>query len=422
MGGAPAPGGGVGAVSGGEAGGGVIEALAQEGVVLRCGGRQGVGGEVPPWGGAVTGIQAAGEGLHPGVEDQGLGEVGGHGAVPGGEQRLGAVGEAVGDGERTQAGDCVAGEEAERVGLHGGEAGERVFRGGDQEFAGAAGAQVVVPVLAEEDGEIGRGGAFVGVEDAAAGRVDDARQGGAGGPADPVMAAVGAGGGAAAVAAAADRHAAGGDQGDAGPVGDGHVLDQAVDGGGGVGGLGAGGGAVEGKETGGGGVARGEVGHGDGEDGAARGRVCVAEVADDWAVAGFADDEGFVGLAADADYFGVDGVGAGAVGGLVVVGSGWGFDEQVLDVGAAGGEAPGDVAVAAHHQHGDAGGGGAGQGGVGGVDTGEIPDAGQGEAEMGVAGQERGAGGGVACVDGPGVARTFGVGEGGGEAGEAGLR
>ena len=199
-------------------------------------------------------------------------------------------------------------------------------------------------------------------------------------------------------------------------IGHRHVLDQAVDGGGGNGGGFPGGGTVQCEQAGGGGVTRGEVGHGDGKDRA----IWRDEVGDHRAVAGFAHGEDFVFAAADADAFLAILEGAGAVGGLVQVRAGRRFDEQVLGVGTVGGEAPGDAAVVAHDEHGHTGGGGAGQGALGRVDAGEKPDCGQGKAEMRVAGEERGAGGRMAGVDGPGVAGAGGVGEGVGEVRQGG--
>ena len=73
---------------------------------------------------------------------------------------MGAAGEVFRGCQGQEAGKGVAGEDAQCVDLHGGEGFERVFRRGFEQFAGAAGAQIVVPVLAEEDREIGAGDAF----------------------------------------------------------------------------------------------------------------------------------------------------------------------------------------------------------------------------------------------------------------------
>ena len=192
--------------------------------------------------------------------------------------------------------------------------------------------------------------------------------------------------------------------GDAGAVGDEQVLDGRGDGGTGAAGLGDGGGAVEREQAGGGGVGDDQARHRDGED-ARGGRV---EVAEHGAVPGLADGDDVVGCAADGDAFLAGEEQLGAVGGRVGAVRGWGLDEDVLRVGAGGGEGPGEGAVVADDEERDAGGEGAGQGVAGGVDAGEIPDGGEGQAEMRVAGEERGAGGAVGAVDGPFVAGLVG--------------
>ena len=80
------------------------------------------------------------------------------------------------------------------------------------------------------------------------------------------------------------------------------------------------------------------------------------------------------------------------------------LDEDVLDVGAGVGEAPGDVGVAADDDEGDAGEGEAfdvQRSGAVGVEGGFVPDVGGGEAEVHVVGEEWGAGGGVGAGDDP---------------------
>jgi hypothetical protein len=125
------------------------------------------------------------------------------------------------------------------------------------------------------------------------------------------------------------------------------------------------------------------------------------------AVAGGEDLEVDGALAFDLDGFGeVDDELPGVASGeefLCGAGAAGGFDVDVLDVGAEVGEAPGDVVVVADDDEGKAGDGDAGgvesPGGEGGLEIGLVPDAGEGEGEMHVVGEQGLAGGGVGAGD-----------------------
>ena len=282
------------------------------------------------------------------------------------------------------------------IDLHAGEVGRGVAVGPAEQFADAGGAPVAEPVAAEEHREVRRGDAVVGVDQPAARGSHDVRQLLARGPSDPVVRPVARHRGRT-IAGAADRHAAGDVERDALAIGHQQVLHRRGDHRGGL----AGGvhvaRLIEREQAGGRGVAWLQVGHRHGQDRSA----AVAQVAHHRAMARLAHDQDLVGFAAHLDALLAHGEGAGAVGRLVLAVARRRLDEHVLHIGARGGEAPGDVAVVAEHQERHARRGGAGQHAVRRLDPRQVPDAGKAERQMRIAGEQRGAGRGMAAVHRP---------------------
>ena len=176
--GTPAPSRLIRAEAGGEGGDGVAVAFGQQPVAvlaeLRAGG-EGLAQQIGPGGGGCLGCvrhmqfgeQHAVGLFHPGLEDQRLRAIAVHAAVPGGEF----------GGDAAQAGEEFGGDEVEIIALHAHHVGQCGAGGGVQHLADAAGAGVAIPVAAELDGEIGRGDAFIAVDDAAGGGGDVMGQG-----------------------------------------------------------------------------------------------------------------------------------------------------------------------------------------------------------------------------------------------------
>ena len=366
---------------------------------------------MPP-GSGPTGRQCPCEALHPGVEQQRLRQGFGHPAVPAGEQRLRGTGRSIGHRQCGQAGQGIAGEQADIIHLHRSEAFDRVLGRGRQQRAGAPGAQIVVPVAAEEHREILRRHALVGIHQPPAGWRHDVRQGAAAGPADPVMSAIGPRHRCRAVAGAAHRHAPGEEQRDAPPVGHDHVLHGRADEGRGP----AGGGdirrPVQRQQPGSRGVGRSQIGHCRGQDRT----VGRNQIADDRAMPGFAHVQHLVGLAAHRNALFAQRERARPLGGHVVALAGRGLDEQVLHIRPGGGEAPGDAIVMSQHHHRHARCRRPGQHALRRLDARQVPGAGQGEAEMRIAGQQRRASGRMPTIDRPGIAGAGRQGERVGEA------
>ncbi len=288
--------------------------------------------------------------------------------------------------------------------------GEHVGRGGAREghevVADAGGPRAEVPSAVAE-GEVGGGAedALVGGPDAAMGRVEDdgalaGREESAprGAGLAPVLGKLTRAG--AAVWEDSDE----GPPDGAGAVADDKVLDGACGGVRGGDGLGDVGGVFEGAGMGDEGLG---PCHGpcDGVEVAGRGG------AEDGAPDGVGDAEGTGGGMGDEDGFVMDGEGAPSVGGEVVV---WmiGIEAELDEVGGVEhgvGEAPCDVAVGAGDEGGGAGDGDTGEEAlvpevIGPANDGPVPDAGDGDEQVHVVGDEGGTGLGEGAGNRPCVA------------------
>ena len=189
-----------------------------------------------------------------------------------------------------------------------GEVGRGVPVRAAEQLADAARAPVAEPVAAEEDREVGRRDAVVGIDQPAARRRDDVRQLLAGGPAGPVVRAV-ARHRRRAVAGAADRHAAGDNSAMRSRSATSRFCTGAVIRAAALPAASTSPRLVQREQAGGGGVAGRQVGHRHRQDRAA----AVAQVADHRAMAGLAHRQHLVRLAAHLDALLAQGEGARAV-------------------------------------------------------------------------------------------------------------
>jgi hypothetical protein len=200
------------------------------------------------------------------------------------------------------------------------------------------------------------------------------RQGVAAGPADPIVRAVRAGLGPVAVAGPAHRDAPRGELADPGMVRYQQILHRRRDQGRRPPGIRHRPGVVQRQQAAGRVIAGCQIGHLGSEYGAGRGRE-ACEIADHGAMPGLADGNVLPGATADRDVFDARLEGGWAVrGGVAPVGQ-HGLGENVLGVGAVGGEGPADAAIMADHQERHAGRGRANQRARWRVDPRQIPNA-----------------------------------------------
>ncbi len=129
--------------------------------------------------------------------------------------------------------------------------------------------------------------------------------------------------------------------------------------------------------------------------------IRMVQIADHRPMPGLPHRQHHVRLAADLDPLLAHRERLRPVGSLVFARAGRRLDENVLHVGAGGGEGPGDLAVMPQHQERHAGRGRARQHPARHVDAGKIPDAGKAERQMRIAGQQRRAGRGMPPVHRP---------------------
>ena len=337
---------------------------------------------------------------HPGVEDQRLGRVDCHRAVPVPQQVMQAS-FGLPDGRHgQQGGQDLLGEAARRVGLYAGETGDRVSRRRVQHRADPPSAPVAEPVAPEEDGEVGRCDALVGVHQTPAVRRNDVRQLSAGGPADPVMRAI-ARHRPGPIPGATDRDSPGHEQADGLAVRHHQVLHRRGDHRRRLTRFSHRACAIQRHQSRRGRIADLQIAHRDGQDRA----WFLPQIAHHRPVAGFADRQDLGRLAADGDAFLPDDERPRPVRRFIHSRTGRGFDEHILHVRPGGGEGPGDMPVMAHDQGRHAECGGAGQDPVGKLDPGQVPDAGEAEHQMRVAGEQGGAGFRMAPIHRPFIRR-----------------
>ncbi len=302
------------------------------------------------------------------------------------------------------------------VGLEAKHVGRGEVLGGDEGLPDALVAVGIGPVKGDDEGVVVGGDARVGGGEDSAGRVEGLGKLIEGDVAGPLAAGIERADGDGAGRRGVEEAAADGDAADS-VVGDVTLVigvDEVLGGAspGGEGGTEAGpvGGGVDGEEG---------VGEVDGvvdspAEGDAAGVSGALDSGEDGrgntVVLGGGDVEDDVFVAADVDDFALmeERVPV-AVGGLEL-GAGGGdadaLDEEVLDVSAEVGEAPGDVVVVTYDDEGCAGQGDSGDvkgsaGGGGGLEVGLVPDAGDAVGEVHVVGEERLSGGGVGSGDGP---------------------